>query len=316
MRSKDYDDSGRSLGVARGQVRCGRRIISSLRHIDFQIVDDLVDFVRGPGFVLDFSDRTFRSFFESELGVDINDDQYKTLGTSKGKRLRCFLQKVTDATALKALQAIWDHRSAYLARASQPDPVAKADELYAILIARLRPPATGKNAPSQSKSAVDRDALDKVKSALLSLHNVPPQARGYAFEKLLKDWFDLLDLDARSPFRLIGEQIDGSFKIGEITYLLEAKWQSAPVDAKELRNFQGKLDEKAPWVRGLFVSFSGFTEDGLKAFGRGKRVICIDGLDLSDCLDRYISLRDVIERKDRRAAETGSVFSRVRELFP
>lgn len=38
---------------------------------------------------------------------------------------------------------------------------------------------------------------------------------------------DLLDssrLQARAPFRLVGEQIDGSFQLGNETYLVEAKW--------------------------------------------------------------------------------------------
>jgi hypothetical protein len=68
--------------------------------------------------------------------------------------------------------------------------------------------------------------------------------------------------------------------------------------------------------RGLFVSNSGFTEEGLAAFGRGKRVICVDGLDLYEMLDREISLSSVLERKVRRTAETGSPFIRLRDLFP
>ncbi len=34
----------------------GEKFISAIRSIDLRLVDDLVDFVRGPGFVLDFSD--------------------------------------------------------------------------------------------------------------------------------------------------------------------------------------------------------------------------------------------------------------------
>jgi hypothetical protein len=56
--------------------------------------------------------------------------------------------------------------------------------------------------------------------------------------------------------------------------------------------------DKAAWTRGLFVSNSGFTDDGLEAFGRGKRVVCMDGLDLYETLDRRLSLEDVIARKD------------------
>jgi restriction endonuclease Mrr len=84
----------------------------------------------------------------------------------------------------------------------------------------------------------------------------------------------------------------------------------------ELHTFHGKLEQKAAWTRGIFVSNSGFTDEGLIAFGRGKRVICVDGLDLYEMLDREIPWRKVLELKVRRAAETGLPFIRVRELFP
>jgi hypothetical protein len=47
--------------------------ISSIRSIDLRLVDDLVDFVRGRGFVLDFSDSSFSEFFATELKVNIDD---------------------------------------------------------------------------------------------------------------------------------------------------------------------------------------------------------------------------------------------------
>jgi hypothetical protein len=71
----------------------------------------------------------------------------------------------------------------------------------------------------------------------------------------------------------------------------------------------------AAWARGLFISNSGFTADGLLAFGRGKRVICMDGLDLSETFNRELPLDQVLARKARRAAETGLPFERVRYLF-
>jgi restriction endonuclease Mrr len=154
---------------------------------------------------------------------------------------------------------------------------------------------------------------DNVKQHLASL---APQARGYEFEKLLRDIFDAYGLAAQEPFRLKGEQIDGSFQFGSETYLVEAKWHGQPIGVAELHTFHGKIEQKAAWTRGLFVSNSGFTEVGLQAFGRGKRVICMDGLDLYEMLEREIPLNRVLERKVRRAAETGSPFIRIRDLFP
>lgn len=163
--------------------------------------------------------------------------------------------------------------------------------------------------------SIDRQKIGRIKSDLLSVTSLAPQARGYAFESFLRDLFDTFGLAAQEPFRLRGEQIDGSFQLRNDIYLLEAKWHGQPIGVAELHTFHGKIEQKAAWTRGLFVSNSGFTPDGLVAFGRGKRVICMDGLDLYEMLDREIPLTQVLERKVRRAAETGSPFVRVRDLF-
>jgi hypothetical protein len=114
---------------------------------------------------------------------------------------------------------------------------------------------------------------------LNDMWSMDPHQRGYAFEEWLGDAFNLYGMAARNPFRNRGEQIDGSFVLQGEAYLLEAKWQSSPTPAADLRAFHGKLDEKDAWARGLFVSYMGFSEDGLHAVGRGKRVICMDGRD-------------------------------------
>ena len=158
--------------------------------------------------------------------------------------------------------------------------------------------------------------MGRLKEQLLSLPGLEPHPRGYAFERFLKSLFDAFGLEARDPFRITGEQIDGSFLLSNEVYLLEAKWQAKPCAAADLHDFQGKIAEKAAWTRGLFISNSGFTEEGLTAFGRGKSVICMDGYDLYEIVTRDISLTEVLHGKVRRAAETGALFVRVRNLFP
>ncbi|WP_339755166.1 restriction endonuclease [uncultured Marinobacter sp.] len=162
---------------------------------------------------------------------------------------------------------------------------------------------------------IDENLSQRIFSQLIELADLAPQNRGFAFERFLKDLFDAYGLSARSSFRLIGEQIDGSFVLNKETYLLEAKWQNAPTGAADLHTFEGKLSQKASWSRGLFLSNSGFSSDGLQAFGKGKRIVCMDGFDLSEMLRRRLSVVDVLEAKVRRAAETGRPFIPVRELF-
>jgi hypothetical protein len=149
----------------------------------------------------------------------------------------------------------------------------------------------------------------------MELTKLPPQQRGYAFERFLVRLFDLYGMRPREPFRNRGEQIDGSFQLNGETYLFEAKWQNAPTEAKDLRDFEGKLNEKAAWARGLFISYSGFSETSLETFGRGKRTICMTGIDMFEMLEKSIPLNEVIERKVRRAAEDGLPHTPVRYLF-
>jgi hypothetical protein len=266
--------------------------------------------------VLDFSDTSFADFFSSELKVDIDDPKYAANGGSKGKRLRYSLQNCDDATAVRTLAHLWEHRSEYLARSGGKDPVVDAQARYQGLINRLSGGGPPKPAQPASTPAVDRQKIATIKAELLRVASLSAQARRFAFEGFLKSLFDVFGLAAQEPFRLRGEQIDGSFQLGSDTYLLEAKWHGQPIGVADLHIFHGKIEQKAAWTRGLFVSNSGFSEDGLAAFGRGKRVICMDGLDLYEMLDREIPLNQVLDRKVRRAAETGMPFLRVRDLFP
>ena len=62
------------------------------------------------GYLLDFSDRTLTHFFDEELNIDIDDEQYQEDGTSKAKRVRCLLKKVDADIALRILDKLWLYR--------------------------------------------------------------------------------------------------------------------------------------------------------------------------------------------------------------
>ncbi|MDB5693560.1 MAG: hypothetical protein JWO81_2623 [Alphaproteobacteria bacterium] len=58
------------------------------------------------GYVADFTNPSFRHFFRVEVGLDIFDDQYADVGTSKGKRFHSFLEKAPDDVVHKALKKL------------------------------------------------------------------------------------------------------------------------------------------------------------------------------------------------------------------
>ena len=177
------------------------------------------------------------------------------------------------------------------------------------------PPIRPAAATASVESRIDAKAASALADRLLQVSKLDPQPRGYAFEKFLKDMFDAYGLSARASFRLVGEQIDGSFASGNDIYLLEAKWTSGLVDAATLRSFNAKVEDKARWSRGLLLSYSGFSSEGLIAFGRGKSVICMDGRDVHDILTRQLDFEAVLAMKVRGAAETGQAFVRVDDLM-
>jgi hypothetical protein len=294
--------------------------MAKIRAVDMRLLDDV--FAMSSGYVLDFSNRTFSEFFMNELGVDIDAQKYFPNGSSKGKRLRTFLQTEQDPLVARGLRALWEYRDAVHGPIDQGDE--KARQLEARFF-QLVHAMDGKGGPVRQETQKPRStvvspppqALAELNDRLLGLTKMKAQDRGFAFERFLSDLFALYDLDPRRSFRLTGEQIDGSFELPPETFLLEAKWQDVKIGQADLLTFSGKVEGKAQWSRGLFVSYSGFSEDGLEAFARGRRtsIVCMDGLDLAQILTGGLNFVDVIQRKKRRAAEIGSAFVPVRDLF-
>lgn len=286
---------------------------SHIRSVDMLLIEELFDM--GSGYVLDFNDRTFAIFFAEELNIDIDDPAYAVDGRSKAKRLRCFLRTVDKPLLIRTLQALWEYREAARQRRGQSEAVPNAQGRFLGLINKLAGQTVSTQSAHQPTPTTDRPKFQLLKAELLQIASLAPHARGYAFEAFLKKIFDAFGLSAREPFSLHGEQIDGSFQLEGQTYLLEAKWHAQKIGVAELHTFHGKVEQKAAWTRGLFVSDSGFSGEGLIAFGRGKRVLCMDGLDIADCLERELPLNHVLSVKARHMAETGQAFARVRDLF-
>lgn len=175
---------------------------------------------------------------------------------------------------------------------------------------------TSKPFQATTQSKLTESSAQALITRLMEISNLSPQERGLRFEGFLSDVFAAFDLAPRGSFRISGEQIDGSFRLNGETYLVEAKWHGPQIGFSDLMAFSGKVSGKAVWTRGLFVSNSGFTQEGLEAFSRGRQtnLICMDGLDLYEVLSRRVSLTAVFEEKARRAAETNRAYIPVRDL--
>lgn len=164
---------------------------------------------------------------------------------------------------------------------------------------------------------VTKEQLSELRNSLFNIEKLSPQQKGFEFERFLNTLFSVFNLEPRSSFRLQGEQIDGSIEFENHIYLIEAKYQAMPVGQADLLIFRSKVEGKATWSRGIFISISSFTEDGLVAFSKGRptNLITFNGQDLFFILDGQMSLDQAIRLKARRAAETGEVMVPVNQLL-
>lgn len=196
----------------------------------------------------------------------------------------------------------------------------KIPELWDKTFLQSLPSARKQKTVSTARTITD-DIRKGLYGKLLALTPLDPQKRGYAFEKFLQELFDACGLNPRSPFKLTGEQIDGSLELDKETYLIEAKWQNPPVDQKELYAFAGKISGKATWSRGVFISYSGFSPDAISAYSKGgpANFITMDGFDLSLVLSgdngRFLDLAACLRKKVRHAAETGEIILSVSDIL-
>lgn len=143
------------------------------------------------------------------------------------------------------------------------------------------------------------------------------QAAGYTFEEVLNRLFSLSGLDPRGPFKLIGEQIDGSFELDHEVYLLEAKWEKDAANEATLLVFRGKIEGKSQFTRGVFLSLNGITGEAEQAITRGKQpnFFTVDGYDLSVVMQGHIELADLFRHKLRKLAEEGKIRHSAKEVL-
>lgn len=289
----------------------------------------LIDGITGmsTGYVCDFSNNEFYSFFRDELGAHIETERFERHGSSKGKRLRAFIEDSSDFELVAFLNALWPYSEEWLATSEKKNETQIAElrtKLIALIVElggqSILPEAASTIAESSSGSANSMNnrpsefQLQTLSDKFRAIHSSQPQRRGYEFEAFLKEFFSTWNVDARGGFSLAGEQIDGSISIGSDTYLIEAKWQKDPIRAADLHSFQGKLDERSVWTLGIFISYSGYSPECFQAF-TPRKVVLFDGRDIDQILSRGLSPVDVIARKRRSNSETREAFTPVSILY-
>lgn len=212
--------------------------------------------------------------------------------------------------------AHWSHFDPYyfdkLAKLSRAEAQKKIAHLKGAVERRNSSSINRRNAASKAKqSRTQTNDLIALKQAFAKVYgtDLTPQARGKLFEKFLQELFNRQSIRMRDPFRIIGEEIDGTFKFEGENYIVEAKWQDSGASTEQLYKFAYKVDGKMQG-RGLFISVNGFSHEGLRAVVHGKMIqtILMDGSDLSAVLEQRINLEAMLDYKIRAAQTRGEVY--------
>ena len=191
-----------------------------------------------------------------------------------------------------------EYREALRQRSGQLDKVENAHGRLLTLINRIEGRFDDRPAKAERVSAtLDRPRLAQIKKNLIAMASFTPRHVATSLRSSRGMFSMLMASQLRSPSGSRASKLTVASSSVARPVSVEAKWHGQPIGVAELHTFHGKIEQKAAWTRGLFVSDSGFTEVGLQAFGRGKHVICMDGLDLCEMLEREIPLNYVLEHK-------------------
>ena len=166
-----------------------------LKHSDIRTLDDA--FQADPGYVLNFSDKTFREYFEDEFRIDIDQPKYRTGGTSKMNRLRTFCRIEDAGIVARALRSLWDYREGTFP--ATPRDAAIKTRLFE-LISRIegngtvaRTDAIERFASDETLeelvAAIERDILaDRPVAALDRLHTYCAKKFGHLLDRRSVEW--------------------------------------------------------------------------------------------------------------------------------
>jgi hypothetical protein len=265
------------------------------------------------GYVLNFSNKTFAEFVMDCTGLNIFDPRYENSSGSKANRLRAFWIKEDNKTVGKLMSEMLDDSYEFVGPVSPLGLKEECRQIVARLIGKPLETTTSRPDTKKEEDAVARqrsDALRQLKEEFFGLAAESDRNKaGLALEPLLNKVFKLFDLSPREPFRVVGEQIDGSFVMDGQVYLLESKWEKHPLPEADLLVFRGKIEGKSTFTRGVMIALNDVSAPAREAITRGKApsFFVMNGHDLMMVLSEAISLTEFLRKRVRLLAEKGYV---------
>ncbi len=130
----------------------------------------------GSGYVLNFSNRTFKEFILEHTGLDIDDDKYTYGSGSKANRLRAFWAKESNYTTSKLLHGLLEYYRAHSEMGVYDIDSVEAEFKHCSEIAgRLSNDALVENVDSIQPRTLDKDFESLSKAVRDAIQKNEPQ---------------------------------------------------------------------------------------------------------------------------------------------
>jgi predicted nucleotide-binding protein len=210
--------------------------MAEFTYIEKQRLEKL--FGMGSGYVWRFSDKTFREFVYGTTGRNIEDEKYKTSGTSKANRLRTFWAREPDKVVGKLLNEM-------LQLLGDDDPQLRETETYQQCMA-IAQRLAGKSVSTQSSKKILSDVpkTSSVKRNVFVVYGRDVNAKRGIFQFLRAIGLNPIDFlravestGKAAPY--IGEVLEAAFKQAQAVLVL-----MTPDDEVQLReDFRTSEDE-------------------------------------------------------------------------
>lgn len=261
------------------------------------------------GYVLDFSNGSFRELIFENLNIDIYDEKYNYRSGSKANRLRGFWKEESNSTAgelTETLLEYWRTKKSIDSKTITTEEEKLLNECQKI-VERLQ----GVNGKSRNQDSLKKEEFSSLRSSLLTefdgfaklVSSEDKKQRGFLLENLLERIFSLHEIPTRNSFKRNegGEQIDGAFKLEGWYYLIECKWTQKLTDIRQLDSLYGKISRSGKQTLGLFLSINGWSKNvcPLLKQNHDKSIILMDGYDLRSVLveQNNLNLSDLLLKK-------------------
>lgn len=150
-------------------------------------------------------------------------------------------------------------------------------------------------------------AQELYRELLQLLSEANPQSRGKKLEAVLNSVFVFYGLAVKESFENRGlngqgvtEQIDGVVEHNSHLYLVEMKWWKEKIGPGDVAHHLVRVFSRSPNCRGIFISYSGFTEAALISCTESLRqavFILVNLQEIVVALERNLDLSKIIKSK-------------------